>query len=80
MNRRTILKIGGAALAPFSSVAGTKPSKDRFYFGVIADTHIIDDYYRGPESNPEDTESIRKSTERLSAARDHIIRYSPRWT
>jgi hypothetical protein len=77
MNRRTILQLGGAALAPFSSVAGTKPSKDRFYFGVIADTHIVDDCYRGPAGNPEDTESIRRTTERLSAARDHINSLQP---
>ena len=77
MNRRTILQLGGAALAPFSSVAGTNSSSERFYFAVIADTHIIDDYYRGPEGNPEDTESIRRTADRLSAARDHINSLQP---
>lgn len=77
MNRRTLLQAGGVALASFASVAGAKPSKDRFYFGIIADTHIIDDFYRGPEGSPEDTESIRKSTERLTAARAHINALQP---
>src|SRR5262249_31150579 len=44
---------------------------------VIADTHIIDEFYRGPESNPEDTESILKTTERLRRTREQINSFSP---
>jgi hypothetical protein len=40
-----------------------------FYFAVIADTHIIDNFYRGPENSPEDTESMFHTSERLIAAR-----------
>ena len=54
-----------------------RPNRDTFYVGVIADTHIIDAYYRGPESNPEDTESILQTSERLTAARDVLNALTP---
>jgi UDP-2,3-diacylglucosamine pyrophosphatase LpxH len=41
-------------------------------------THIIDRYYEGPENNPEDTESILKTTERLESARSLINSLEPR--
>ena len=44
---------------------------------MIADSHIIDSFYRGPEGNPEDTESIFKTTERLTAARDLLNSLTP---
>lgn len=46
-------------------------------FAAIADSHIIDDLYKGPESNAEDTESILHSRERLIAARDFINSLQP---
>ncbi len=53
------------------------PRANVFYIGLIADTHIIDERYTGPESNQEDTESILKSTERLTAARDVLNLLTP---
>lgn len=48
-----------------------------FRFGVIADSHVIDGYYQGPESNPEDSESIFLTSERLAAARDVLNSLDP---
>ena len=48
-----------------------------FRFAVIADSHIIDSFYKGPEGNPEDTESILHSAERLTAARDFLNALQP---
>jgi hypothetical protein len=82
ITRHEFLKIGGAAAAslalhPFTlAAADTNP--DTFYFALIADSHIIDDLYKGPESNPEDTESMFKTTERLVAVRDFINGLRPR--
>jgi hypothetical protein len=53
----------------YSSWALAADSPDVFRFGIIADTHIIDEFYRGPEGSPEDTDSIFKTKERLTAAR-----------
>lgn len=47
-------------------------SSDSFRVAVIADTHVIDDLYTGPEGSPEDTASIMRTSERLTAAR-HLI-------
>jgi len=76
-SRRQLLQVGGAALAPFSSLMGAKPDPNKWYFAVIADTHLIDEFYKGPENNPEDTESILQSAERLTAARDAINGLQP---
>jgi hypothetical protein len=73
MNRRQVLQIGGAVLSPFSSLLGAGESEDRFYFAVIADSHVIDDFYK--ESTDE---SILNSRQRLRAARDHINSLRPR--
>ncbi|MDX2153353.1 MAG: metallophosphoesterase [Bryobacteraceae bacterium] len=74
MNRRNWLKIAGAAAAaPVISGADS----GTFRFGVIADTHIIDGFYKGPESNELDTQSILKSSERLTAARAHLNALKP---
>jgi 3',5'-cyclic-AMP phosphodiesterase len=45
--------------------------------GIIADTHIIDSFYKGPEDNPEDTESMQHTLQRLTAARDHLNALHP---
>jgi 3',5'-cyclic AMP phosphodiesterase CpdA len=63
--RRTFLSLAGAAAAP---LFGAAPSPG-FRFAVIADTHIIDPLYKGPENGVEDTESILHSAERLTAVR-----------
>jgi hypothetical protein len=70
---------GGAAaslaLRPFAFAAG---GSSKFYFAIIADSHIIDSYYKGPESNKEDTESMFKTEERLVSVRGLINSLEPR--
>ena len=80
ITRKNVLRIaaaGGASLAvrPFASAA---PDPSKFYFALIADTHIIDGFYKGPESNAEDTESMFKTTDRLESARGVINSLQPR--
>lgn len=41
-------------------------------FAVLSDTHVIDEWYTGPESNALDTSSILMANERLRLARDRI--------
>lgn len=53
------------------------PPPTTFYIGVIADSHVIDQYYKGPESNPEDSESIFKTSERPTSARDVLNNVRP---
>lgn len=77
MNRRQFLHVGGAALAPFSLLMGAKPDPNKFYFAILADTHIIDEFYKGPENSPEDTASILESANRLTAAREVINGLTP---
>jgi hypothetical protein len=75
ISRRRFLQTTAAGIAlPFWHA---KPDSSTFYIGVIADTHIIDSLYRGPESNLEDTESILKAAERLAAARDLLNGLTP---
>ena len=54
-------------------------SADRrfFRFAIVADTHIIDDFYKGPESNALDTASIFQTTNRLQSARNLINSLNP---
>jgi UDP-2,3-diacylglucosamine pyrophosphatase LpxH len=61
----------------WASEARVAPSPRYFYFAVIADTHIVDSFYKGPENGPEDTESIFHTSERLAAARDLINSLTP---
>lgn len=70
LTRRSFLYTAGGSLLASS------PGK--FYFAVIADSHIIDDLYKGPEGSPEDTESIFKTTERLSQTRDYLNALHPK--
>jgi 3',5'-cyclic-AMP phosphodiesterase len=48
-----------------------------FYFAVIADTHIIDSFYHGHESNAEDTESLQHTAANLTSARNLINSLNP---
>ena len=48
-----------------------------FRFALIADTHIIDDFYTGPEGSALDTESIFRTATRLATARDFINALTP---
>jgi len=70
MNRRQFGHLLGAG-------AVAAPGSSKFYFAIIADTHIIDDYYKGPEGNALDTETIFKTSTRLTAARDFINKLNP---
>jgi hypothetical protein len=76
INRRRFLQLGAAGLVlpPFRQL---QPNSETFYVAVIADTHIIDSFYRGPEGNEEDTESIYKTMDRLTAARDLLNGLQP---
>jgi hypothetical protein len=71
LSRRELLWTASAPLA-FAA------SSDTFRFGVIADTHIIDPFYKGPEGSPEDTESIFKAAERLTKARETLNAITPK--
>jgi hypothetical protein len=73
MNRRKLLQLGGMALSPFSSLIGAAESDDRFFFAVIADSHVIDDLYTDWTD-----ESILNSRQRLTAARDHLNSLRPK--
>lgn len=76
-SRRQFVLGAAAGLAAAPSVLRAAPAADTFRFAVIADTHIIDGFYKGPEGSPEDTESIFKTSERLTAARDAIKALRP---
>jgi predicted MPP superfamily phosphohydrolase len=53
-------------------------SPDKFYIAVVADSHIIDDFYKpGSENGVEDNESILVTTPRLTSARDLINSLHP---
>ena len=80
LTRRSLLNLGaatavGSALNPslraFDLNSAAAPNT--FRFAVIADTHIIDEFYvPGSENGFEDNDSILKTTDRLTAARDTI--------
>src|SRR6266568_5686588 len=54
------------------------PNDRYFYFALIADTHIIDDFYvKGSENGVEDNESILLTMPRLISARDLINSLTP---
>ncbi len=82
MNRRLFsrLLLGSTVLSaadPQRNVASTysvrsSESARSFRVAIIADTHIIDGDYKGPEDNQEDTDSMAHTHERLLAARDQV--------
>lgn len=45
-----------------------------FHVALLADTHIIDPFYEGPEGNELDTSTIFQTEQRLVAARDALHR------
>ena len=57
--------------------ASSLPGGRHFYFAVIADSHIIDDFYHGQESNAFDTESLQHSAGNLISARTLINSLDP---
>lgn len=53
------------------------PAAEPWRFVAMADTHLIDDLYTGPEGSELDTESIFLTRERLEDARGRINGYDP---
>jgi hypothetical protein len=72
ISRRTFLSVAGSALPCLAA-----PAANTFRFAVIADSHIIDPFYKGPEGNAEDTESIFQTAARLTSARDLLNALQP---
>ncbi len=64
-------------MTPFSGLLGAAADPNKFYFAVIADTHIIDEFYKGPENSPADSDSILQTSKRLTAARDVLNSLTP---
>lgn len=84
MDRRQFSTLAGASLGSLltrklwaeQALAAAAPGK--FYFALLADTHIIDDFYvKGSENGVEDNQSILVTTPRLTAARDLINSLDP---
>jgi hypothetical protein len=78
INRRQFLRVGTAGLLTLPTLLDAQSSDHVFHIGVIADSHIIDDFYRGPEGNEEDTWSIFQTTKRLTATRTFLNGLTPR--
>jgi hypothetical protein len=83
MDRRQFNAVAGASLVGmltsklWAERTGSATSS-KFYFALIADTHIIDNFYvKGSENSIEDNESILVTTPRFTAARDLINSLSP---
>ncbi len=76
--------LGAAALGALSTRQGWSEvaqatSPTRFHFAVVADPHIIDEFYvKGSENGAEDNESILHTTERLISARSLINSLQPK--
>lgn len=65
-----------------ADVADPRPDADApsepWRFAVLTDTHVIDEFYSGRESNELDTSSLYLAEERLLAAVDRLNRLDPR--
>ncbi len=84
IDRRTFALGGAAALGTLCtpgiwSQVAQAASPTRFHFAVVADPHIIDEFYvKGTENGVEDNESIFHTTEHLASARTLINSLQPR--
>ncbi len=84
MDRRKFNALAGGSLASLlttrlwaEQTRHASPA-DTFYFALVADTHIIDDFYKkGSENGVEDNESILLTTPRFTSARDLINSLQP---
>jgi predicted MPP superfamily phosphohydrolase len=83
MDRRQFNTLSTASLGSlltrklWAEQAHARPSS-KFYIALVADTHIIDDFYvKGSENGVEDNESILVTTPRLINARDVINSLTP---
>ena len=79
MNRRHFHALASGSLAGlltrklWAEQARASATPDKFYVALIADSHIIDTFYKpGSENGVEDNESILLTTPRLTSAR-HLI-------
>lgn len=79
MNRRQFTALTAAALGNtltrriWAEQVVPASSPHKFWFALVADTHIIDRFYvKGSENGVEDNESILLTTPRFTAARDLI--------
>jgi hypothetical protein len=84
MDRRQFATLAGASLGSlltqklWAEQALATASSGKFYIALVADTHIIDNFYvKGSENGVEDNESILLTTPRLIAARDLINSLNP---
>ena len=84
LNRRQFNSLAGVSLGSlltrqlWAEQARITASPHTFYFALVADSHIIDDFYvKGSENGVEDNESILVTTPRLISARDLINSLSP---
>jgi predicted MPP superfamily phosphohydrolase len=84
LNRRQFTGIATASLGSlltrklWAEQVRATASPDKFYFALVADCHIIDDFYvKGSENGVEDNESILVTTPRLESARDVINSLTP---
>lgn len=81
IDRRSFLHVAGG-LAGLSSaiespLIAAPSTPDRFRFVVIADTHIIDDFYNRQESNALDTMTVKQTRESLIRTRTMIHALNP---
>lgn len=77
LSRRQFFQMSGAGLLVPPTLLDAQDGAHLFRIGVIADSHIIDDFYRGPEGNEEDTWTIFQTTKRLMAARARLNALTP---
>lgn len=84
MDRRQFTALGAASLGSlltrklWAEQARATASSEKFYFALVADTHIIDNFYvKGSENGVEDNESILVTTPRFTSARDLINSLNP---
>ena len=84
MDRRQFTALGAASLGNlltrrlWAEQVRATASPDKFYFALVADSHIIDNFYvKGSENGVEDNESILLTTPRLIAARNLINSLHP---
>src|SRR5882757_3398834 len=84
LDRRQFTALGASSFAGlltqrlWAEQTRASASPHTFYFALVADSHIIDDFYvKGSENGVEDNESILVTTPRLISARDLINSLSP---
>jgi hypothetical protein len=79
MNRRHFTSLAAASLLTSNLWASRADrSSGKFYIALVADPHIIDEFYvKGSENGVEDNESILVTTPRLISARDLINSLNP---